>query len=225
MPNWPTTTDNTQVSSSEISFINKVYAFMMIALLITTGVAYYVGNFVNPASINQYMMPAVIAEVIIVLGISFIAHKVPSFVVLLCFLFYSALNGFTLSIIFQIYTKSSIVSTCGVASLTFGVMSLYGTITKRDLTSIGNLCFFALLGLIITGLVNMFLRSNTVEMVTSFIGVLIFVGLTAYDTQKIKQIGESGYNHTGTAVLGALELYLDLINLVLYLLRLFGRRK
>ena len=108
---------------------------------------------------------------------------------------------------------------------TFGGMALLGATTKKDLTALGSLCGMVLLGIIIASLVNIFLKSTGLEFVLSILGVLVFVGLIAYDTQKLKRINASGFNHTGLAVLGALSLYLDFINLFLYLLRLFGRRK
>ena len=104
-------------------------------------------------------------------------------------------------------------------------MSLYGLVTKRDLTSFGNLLIMALLGLVIAGIVNIFLKSTGLDLILSILGVLIFVGLTAYDTQKIKQINDMGINHTGLAIIAALSLYLDFVNLFLYILRFTGRRK
>jgi FtsH-binding integral membrane protein len=145
------------------------------------------------------------------------------------FLLYSVLNGLTFSVIFLVYTASSIGSTFFVTAATFGVMSIYGYTTKRDLTSLGNLMFMALIGLIIASVVNIFLGSEMLYWITTYAGVLIFVGLTAYDTQKIKQMASTDFgtseNVQKGALMGALRLYLDFINLFLFLLRLFGRRK
>ena len=145
------------------------------------------------------------------------------------FFLYSALTGITFSVIFVIYTSESLASTFLITAGTFGAMSFYGYVTKKDLTSIGNLCFMGLIGVIIASVVNLFFPSSFLYTVTTYIGVLVFVGLTAYDTQKIKQMGPSV--QTGTeaerkaSIIGALRLYLDFINLFLMLLRLFGRRR
>lgn len=209
----------------EISFINKVYGLMCLGLLLTAGLAYWTAGAVSPETIAKFMWPAIILEFVLVLLLSFLALKMPAGLAFLCFLGYAAVNGFTLSMVFLVYTKASIAGTFCVTGATFGIMNLYGTVTKRDLTTMGNLLGMALLGLIIATVVNLFLKSNTMDYVLSWLGILIFTGLTAYDSQKIKRIGESGCNGLGLAVLGALTLYLDFINLFLYILRIMGRRK
>ena len=145
------------------------------------------------------------------------------------FYVYAILNGLTLSVVFLIYTKGSIATTFFVTAGTFAGMSAYGYITKRDLTSVGNFMMMGLFGLIIASVVNMFMRSEMIYWVTTYAGILIFVGLTAYDTQKIKElnvIGNAGTDEDHKeAIHGALILYLDFINLFLYLLRLLGRRR
>ena len=166
-----------------------------------------------------------IVEFLLVLALNFLAHKLPMALSALAMLGYAALNGFTLSIIFLVYTKESLAGTFAVSASIFGVMSLYGTFTKRDLTTVGSLCIMALFGLILAGLVNIFLQSGTFEFVTSCIGVLVFTGLVAYDSQQIRRFGEADGGHGSLAVLAALGLYLDFINLFLYLVRLMGKRK
>jgi hypothetical protein len=145
------------------------------------------------------------------------------------FMLYSALNGVTFASIFLLYTSSSIASTFMVASGTFAAMSVYGYVTKRDLTGWGSFLFMGLIGVIIASVVNIFLHSAMITWVTSYLGVFIFVGLTAYDTQKIKMIGQRGFaDHESrhkAAILGALALYLDFINLFLMLLRIMGNRR
>jgi len=140
-----------------------------------------------------------------------------------------ALNGVTLSFIVLIYTASSIAETFFITAATFGVMSVIGYVTKRDLTSLGNLLIMALLGFLIASVVNIFLASPAIYWITTFFGIIIFVGLVAYDTQKIKQMSATTVEGTdvskNTAILGALRLYLDFVNLFLLLLRLFGRRR
>lgn len=141
------------------------------------------------------------------------------------FFIYALLNGVVLSSIFVIYTASSIMSTFFVAAATFGAMALYGFTTKKDLTGLGSLLFMALIGLIIASVINMFLHSSMMETIISYAGVLIFVGLTAYDVQKIKEIGQSSNYHPNLAIIGALRLYLDFINLFIHLLRIMGNRR
>jgi FtsH-binding integral membrane protein len=147
----------------------------------------------------------------------------------LIFLAYAALNGLTLSGVFLIYTSESIANTFFITASTFVVMSAYGFFTKRDLTTIGNLAVMALIGLVIATIVNVFLKSDTLHWITTYAGVLIFVTLIAYDTQKIKELNVIGNEGTEEdkkeAISGALTLYLDFINLFLYLLRIFGRKK
>jgi FtsH-binding integral membrane protein len=144
------------------------------------------------------------------------------------FLMYALVNGLTLSVIFLVYTLGSIASTFFVTAATFGVMSAYGYFTKTDLTKMGNILFMALIGLIIASLVNIFLNNSTLYWIITYAGVLIFVGLTAYDTQKIKEMNIIGNEGTEEdqkeAIMGALTLYLDFINLFLYLLRILGNR-
>ena len=143
------------------------------------------------------------------------------------FTIYSIINGLTLSVIFLVYTQSSIVAVFFLTAAMFGVMAAIGLFTKKDLTRIGSLCLMGLIGIILAGIVNIFLQSNSMDWMISILGVLIFVGLTAYDTQKIKmrsaEIGEDRI--VTTALFGAMQLYLDFINLFLKLLRILGKRK
>ena len=148
---------------------------------------------------------------------------------MMMFLVYSALNGMTLSIIFVVYTRSSIASTFFVTAGTFGAMSLYGHLTKRDLTSWGSFLTMGLFGIIIASVVNIFLKSEMVTWIVTYIGIFVFIGLTAYDTNKLKIIARQGFNDEETekkvGILGALTLYLDFINLFLLLLRVLGGRR
>ena len=146
------------------------------------------------------------------------------------FILYAAINGITLSVIFIAYTMSSIAQVFGITAATFAGMAIVGTTTKRDLTGMGSFLTMALLGLIIASIVNLFWRNDLLYWICSYAGVLIFVGLTAYDANKIKQLylaaGTEDSELTGRiAVIGALTLYLDFVNLFLYLMRLFGRRR
>jgi FtsH-binding integral membrane protein len=145
------------------------------------------------------------------------------------FLVYSALNGMTLSMIFLVYTSDSILNTFIVSSAMFGAMSAFGYITKRDLTSVGSFFMMGLFGIIIASVVNIFLDSSALNFAISIIGVFVFIGLTAYDTQKIKSLyASTAHSHelaSNVSIIAALTLYLDFINLFLFILRLLGRRK
>lgn len=225
-------------AAKQAAFMNKVYAWMSGALLITGFVAWWAAttpaflNLLFPVTggINKLMFYGLIAaEFGLVWWLSSRIQKMTSERASLLFLVYAVLNGLTLSTIFIVYTSSSIASTFFITAGTFGAMSLYGYTTKKDLTKLGSLLMMALLGLIITSLVNMFLiKSSVMYWVMNALGVLIFVGLTAYDTQKIKEYAnviDSEENAKKGAVMGALTLYLDFINLFIYLLRFFGDRK
>jgi FtsH-binding integral membrane protein len=166
----------------------------------------------------------IIAELALVFFLSLRITKISFGIAVISFCIYSLLNGITLASIFLIYTATSIVSTFFITALVFGVMSFYGYATKRDLTSIGNLAFMALVGVIIASVVNLFLKNNIFSYVLSYLSIAIFIGLTAYDTQKIKQM-ESEVNNKNLGVLGALMLYLDFINIFLNLLRILGRKR
>ncbi|HEY8463632.1 MAG TPA: Bax inhibitor-1/YccA family protein [Bacillota bacterium] len=215
------------------AFIAQVYAWMAFALVITGMVAWYVANsphlILTVASNKTLFFGMLIGELVLVVILVGAVEKLSAFLATLVFFVYSMLNGFTLSILFLAYTMESITSTFLVTAGTFGAMSVYGFVTKRDLTSVGNLCGMALIGLLIASLVNLFFSNNMVYWISTYAGILIFVGLTAYDTQKIKQIQANNFSGEGeerkVSLLGALTLYLDFINLFIYLLRLLGRRK
>lgn len=220
--------------SAQIALFRNVYMWMTFALIITGITALIVAD--SPSLIqaifsnNILFFGLLIAEFGLVWYISARIHAITFTNATMLFILYSIINGVTLSFIFILYTTSSIASTFFVTAGTFGVMCLYGYFTKKDLTSIGNLCFMALIGLIIASVVNIFWSNSTMYWIITYAGVLIFVGLTAYDTQKIKRLllsegTEVNETTQKIALLGALSLYLDFINLFLYLLRLLGNRK
>ena len=222
-----------QVEQEQREFIVNVYKWMSMGLFLTAAVAYIVAG---SKPITDFIFGnmlvffgLMIAEVVLVGHLAVNVKKMSASTAMNTFLGYSALNGLTLSCIFLLYTASSITTTFVVTAGTFGIMSFYGYVTKKDLTSVGNICFMALIGLIIASLVNMFLNNGMMYWIITYAGILIFVGLTAYDTQKIKQlniIGNSGTEEdVKESISGALILYLDFINLFLMLLRLFGNRK
>ena len=221
-----------RVETQVRSFVHRVYMWMTFALTLTALVAVVAVS--TPAITDVVFQPSVmigliIGELALVFVLSLAIGRLSSATATALFVLYSAINGLTLSIIFLIYTSESIGSTFFVTAATFGAMSLYGYTTQRDLTSWGNLLFMALIGLILASVVNMFMASSSLYWLITYGGVIIFVGLTAYDTQKIKMIGmqvavesEAGRK---LAIIGALALYLDFINLFLYLLRLLGKRR
>ena len=221
-----------QVKSIQASFINKVYGWMALALVITGFVALRTADsgFAATVAQNQILFFGIaIAEIGLVIWLSSRINSMNASMAIGLFLLYSALNGLTMSIIFLIYTSASIASTFFITAGTFGVMSAYGYFTKKDLSSIGNIAFMGLIGIIIATVVNIFLQSEVLYWAVTYIGVLVFVGLTAYDTQKIKKMSlemdvESEEGSKG-AIMGALALYLDFINMFIFLLRIFGQRK
>ena len=212
--------------------MRKVYTWMTLALVLTGLTAYGVatspGIMMALYSNSALMWGLVIAEFALVIGISAAINRLSLATATLMFVAYSVINGAMLSSIFMIYTAASIASVFFITAATFAVMALIGYTTKTDLTSVGKLLFMALIGLVIATIVNMFIGSSTLTMICSYVGVLIFVGLTAYDSQKIKnmlmQAPDAGESSQKLALLGALTLYLDFINLFIYLLRIFGDR-
>ena len=215
-------------------FFAQVYGWMAAGLGLTGGIAMFAST--SPELINFVFgtrfvfLGLIIAELIIV---GFLSARVFDWSlgkVQATFVGYAMLNGVTLSCVFLAYTSSSIASTFFVTAGTFGVMSLFGYFTKQDLSGWGKMLSMALIGLVLAMVVNIFLNSSVLQTVTSFIGVLLFVALTAYDTQKLKQLALLGVTEgeemsNKASILGALTLYLDFVNLFLFLLRLFGRRR
>jgi len=220
-----------KIEVSQTLLIRRVYVWMCAALFITAGTAYRVSNSEELLRIifssKLSFFGIIIAQFVIVWFLSARIKTLSFTTATIMFALYSVLMGVTMSCIFMAYTQSSIASTFLITAGTFAVMSIYGFTTKKDLTSWGNLLFMALVGLIIAMLVNFFLKSSMMDLIISCIGVLIFVGLTAYDTQKIKALlnQETTEENQKMALLGSLMLYLDFINLFLFMLRIFGGRK
>ena len=213
--------------------MRKVYVWMTLALAITGFTAYGVATSPGILQViygNQVIMwVLVIAELALVFGVNAAINRISLTTATLMFILYSVINGALFSSIFLIYTTSSIATVFFITAGTFGVMALIGYTTKTDLSSMGKILFMALIGLVIATVVNMFIKSNGFMMILSYVGVLIFVGLTAYDTQRIKNMlleaPDASEGAQKVALLGALALYLDFINLFIYLLRIFGRRE
>jgi len=224
--------DQAQIYVNE--FIRSVYNWMAIGLALTGFVAYYVSQSETMLRLilgnRMIFFGLIIAQLALVFSISARVQKMQASTATGLFVLYAALNGAMLSVIFLVYARSSIVSTFFICAATFIACSIYGMTTKRDLTSLGGFMMMGLFGIIIASVVNLFVRSTGMSMIISYIGVFVFIGLTAYDTQKLKSMAlsqpaglEAGIVRKG-AILGALSLYLDFINLFLMLLHIFGRR-
>ena len=225
-------TQSVQVQLRVNAFVRSVYNWMAVGLALTGLIAYYVASSPNLLryvySNRLIFFGLIIAELAIVFTLSARINKMRASTATGLFLLYSALNGLTMAFVFIVYTSSSIASTFFVCAATFVACSVYGWMTKRDLTSMGGFLMMGLIGIIIASLVNMFIRSSMVSMIVSYIGVLVFVGLTAYDTQKLKHMATSQPAGLDAAVIrkgsiiGALTLYLDFILMLQYLLMIFG---
>ena len=221
------------ISTVEADFMQKVYLWMTFALTLTGFVAYrttqseFLLELIFSSSFG--FIGLILAELALVFWISSGLQRMSSNMAIGLFLLYSVLNGMTLSVLLIAYTGASVASTFFITAGMFGAMSVYGYTTKQDLSSWGNLLFMALIGLILASVVNIFLQSSGLYWLINYIGVLVFVGLTAYDTQKIKQLAaqvivesEEGRK---VAILGALTLYLDFINMFIFMLRILGNRR
>ncbi|MCP1253846.1 Bax inhibitor-1/YccA family protein [Elizabethkingia sp. S0634] len=210
--------------------MSKVYGWMSLALVVTGLIAYLVAGsetLITAIMANKLLFYGlIIAEFGLVIWLSARIAKMSTTTAIIAFMGYAVLNGLTLSLIFLIYTFSSIALTFFVTAGTFAVMSIYGYVTKTDLTKIGKIMMMLLVGIIIASLVNLFLKSPMIYWITTYVGVAVFVGLIAYDTQKIKnyflELNGDESLMGRMAIMGALTLYLDFINLFLFLLRLFG---
>lgn len=213
--------------------MRKVYVWMTLALAITGFTAYGVAT--SPGVMQAiYSNPVlfwglIIAEFALVFGVSAAINRLSLTFATLMFVLYSVINGALLSYIFILYTTSSISTVFFITAGTFATMAIIGYTTKTDLSSWGKILLMALIGLIIATIVNVFIKSTMFNLILSYVGVLIFVGLTAYDSQKIKQMllqtPDASEGAQKIALLGALTLYLDFINLFIYLLRIFGKRE
>lgn len=211
------------------ALIRQVYAWMGVGLAITAFMALVTLS--SPGILNAVLgnrlvfYGLMIGELALVFTLSGAINRLSEATATLIFIAYSALNGITLSVVALVYTANSITSTFVITAGMFGAMSIYGFMTKRDLTSFGSFLFMGLIGVVIASVVNIFVGSSAVSWVVSGIGVLVFTGLTAYDTWKIKEMAAQGTEGRKPAILGALTLYLDFINLFLMLLRFTGNRR
>ncbi|MBR1682101.1 MAG: Bax inhibitor-1/YccA family protein [Bacteroidaceae bacterium] len=228
------------VATAFSGIMSRVYLWMSAALLLTAGTAYVTAS--SPALLQLIFGNSIavwglfILELGLVMGVTAGINRLSPTAATALFLLYSVVNGLTLSVIFFAYELGTIYQAFAASALTFGAMSLVGYTTKRDLSGLGGILIMGLIGLIIASVVNIFWGNSVMDAIITYIGVFIFVGLTAYDTQQIKNLAaavetgsQMGYTDAAAprriAIIGALTLYLDFINLFLYLLRLFGRSR
>lgn len=224
-----------RAQSSALSFpalMSKVYLWMTLALVVTGMTAYYVAS--SPAILYAIVSNQIafwglfIGELVLVFVLSSRIMSLSFVTASLMFVIYSIMNGVFFSFILLAYTEQSIATTFLITAGTFGAMSLFGFVTKRDLSAMGRILFMLLIGLIIATVVNIFMKAEGLTLILNYAGVVIFVGLTAYDTQSIKQMLHEHGDKEGAekiALLGSLSLYLDFINLFIYLLRFFGESR
>lgn len=210
-----------------VRFFNSVYAWMSVGLAVTALVAYFVSQ--TPQLMGTFYSARwvlLIAELGLVIAISSAINRISANVATLLFVLYAAMNGLTLSVIFLVYAKSTLTSAFIVSAGTFGVMSAYGMVTKADLTGVGKILYMLLIGLVIASIVSIFWHNTMFQVIFNYVGVLIFVGLTAYDTQKLKAMAAQTQDNPALAarmsIVGSLVLYLDFLNLFLLILRLMG---
>ena len=224
-----------RAQSSALSFpalMSKVYLWMTLALVVTGMTAYYVAS--SPALLYAIVSNQIafwglfIGELVLVFVLSSRIMSLSFVTASLMFVIYSIMNGVFFSFILLAYTEQSIATTFLITAGTFGAMSLFGFVTKRDLSTMGRILFMLLIGLLIATVVNIFMKAEGLTLILNYAGVVIFVGLTAYDTQSIKQMLQEHGDKEGAekiALLGSLSLYLDFINLFIYLLRFFGESR
>ena len=225
--------DQSVVESAQRTLMKNVYWWMALALVVTALSAFYTAS--SPRLLDAIFgsglfIGLIIAELIMVIVLSARINKMSFVAAGIVFVIYSIVNGLTLSSILIAYTMESVASTFFITAGTFAAMAIIGSVTKKDLSSIGQILFMALIGLILATIVNIFLKSSMMSYIISYVGVAVFVGLTAYDAQKIKnmihQYGtDLSDDNMKLALMGSLSLYLDFINLFLYLLRIFGSRR
>ncbi len=220
------------IEEAQKAFLSKVYAWMTGGLLITGLTAWYTASsgLVNSILQSGLFFPLLLVQLAFVFGLSGFIHKISSSLAGILFLVYSLLTGLTFSTIFLAYTAQSIQTVFFISAGMFAALSFYGYVTKKNLSAVGSFMFMGLIGIIIAMIVNIFIQSSMLYFVISVIGVIVFAGLTAYDTQKLKevavmQLGEGEEIAAKGAIIGALKLYLDFINLFLFLLRIFGGRR
>lgn len=234
IPSMPSAqTDLTPEAIAETNrFMQQVYGWMAFALVVSGATAYYVSTDLTLLKwiFEKWLfLPLMLVELALVMGLSWLIQKMNALLATALFVLYSFFTGLTLSVIFLVYELGSIVEIFALSAGVFLALSVYGYTTKRDLTGIGTLAIFGLFGIVISGIINLFFYNSVADFIITVIGLGVFIILTAYDTQKIKNMNIIGNEWTDDdkkeAIMWALTLYLDFINLFLKLLRLFGKRR
>jgi FtsH-binding integral membrane protein len=220
------------VARADSNFLQRVFLWMFVGLAITGGVAAAIGSsdqlLTDITESPGIIIGVIVVQLGIVFGISFLINRISVGLATVLFLIYSATVGITFAFIFELYTTQSIFTTFLITAGMFGALAVWGAVTDIDLSKVGSIAFMALIGLILATVVNIFWANSTLYWITTYAGVAIFAALTAYDMQKLKQINEQGLTGEAegrAAILGALSLYLDFINLFLFLLRIFGQQR
>lgn len=221
--------DRSYAQADLTAFFSRTYRWMSVGLALTGLVAYFVAQ--SPTLTQTFVLNRglffvlLIAELGVVFAFSRVAHRVSAASAMAMFLGYAFLNGLTFSVFFLRYSQASVGQVFFVTAGSFAGLSVYGLVTKRDLSPVGRFMMMGLWGLIITGIVSIFFQSSAMMFIMSCVGVLVFAGLTAFDTQKLKELYSAQGDSGNLALRGALILYLDFINLFIFLLRLFGNRR
>ena len=220
------------VARTESNFLQRVFLWMFVGLGITGGVAALIGSsdtlLTDITESPGVIIVVIVAQLAIVFGLSFAINRISVGMATFLFLLYSATVGVTFAFIFELYTTQSIFTAFLITAGMFGALAVWGAVTQTDLSKLGSIAFMALIGLILATIVNIFWANSTLYWITTYAGVAIFAALTAYDMQKLKQINQQGLTGDAegrAAIMGALALYLDFINLFLFLLRIFGRQR
>ena len=220
------------VAREDSGFLQRVFLWMFVGLAITGGVAAAIGSsdqlLTDITESPGIIIGVIVVQLGIVFGISFAINRISVGLATVLFLIYSATVGITFAFIFELYTTQSIFTTFLITAGMFGALAVWGAITDIDLSKVGSIAFMALIGLILATIVNIFWANSTLYWITTYAGVAIFAALTAYDMQKLKQINQQGLTGDAegrAAIMGALSLYLDFINLFLFLLRIFGQSR
>ena len=221
-----------QISRARTEFMNKTYAWMVTGLLLTGLTSWYVyesGLFYDIMSSRFSIILLIVAQIGLVMGINSAIERITTATAGLLFAAFSVTIGITFSSIFAVYTAGSIENVFFISAAMFASLSIFGYVTKKDLSAMGSFMFAGLIGIIIASVINIFIASSAIYWITSFAGVIVFAGLTAYDTQKLKDMSiiqlENGELASKIAIIGALRLYLDFINLFMFLLRILGNRR
>jgi len=220
------------VAREESGFLQRVFLWMFVGLGITGGVAALIGSsetlLTDITETPGLVIGVIVVQLAIVFGLSFAINRISVGLATVLFLLYSATVGVTFAFIFELYTTQSVFTAFLITAGMFGALAVWGAVTDADLSKLGSIAFMALIGLVLATIVNIFWANDTLYWITTYAGVAIFAALTAYDMQKLTQIGRQGLSGDAegrAAIMGALTLYLDFINLFLFLLRIFGQQR